>query len=255
MNEVKEGERCIADFPYGGFRHKWTQPKEDDSPALYVDANFDKTFRIDDISSVFHYELIIKNGGLNSDVTGKGNGEIRCSELDSDEEYEPVSSGFNIRKSMKRSDRRKNTKPWTLDEVAALINGMSQFGTGQWTSVKRAFFSSSSRTATDISDKWRNLVKKNIQISKAGKDDQHQWNGSQPFPKTLMCYESSPFIQYLYCFGKEKKKTEKGTKTKRKEKRGFCDFRFSQHQLDQVVDRRSSRGPILLKFGELVLDI
>ena len=72
-------------------------------------------------------------------------------ELDSDEEYEPVSSGFNIRKSMKRSDRRKNTKPWTLDEVAALINGMSQFGTGQWTSVKRAFFSSSSRTATDIS--------------------------------------------------------------------------------------------------------
>ncbi|XP_057535036.1 uncharacterized protein LOC130813258 isoform X3 [Amaranthus tricolor] len=176
-------------------------------------------------------------------------------ELDSDEEYEPVSSGFNIRKSMKRSDRRKNTKPWTLDEVAALINGMSQFGTGQWTSVKRAFFSSSSRTATDISDKWRNLVKKNIQISKAGKDDQHQWNGSQPFPKTLMCYESSPFIQYLYCFGKEKKKTEKGTKTKRKEKRGFCDFRFSQHQLDQVVDRRSSRGPILLKFGELVLDI
>ncbi|CAO2839525.1 unnamed protein product [Amaranthus hypochondriacus] len=72
---------------------------------------------------------------------------------------------------MKRSDRRKNSKPWTLDEVAPLINGMSQFGTGQWTSVKRAFFSFSSHTATDIRDKWRNLVKTNIQISKAGKDD------------------------------------------------------------------------------------
>lgn len=70
-------------------------------------------------------------------------------ELDSDEEYEPVESSFNIR-NLKRNDRRKSCKAWTLDEVVALVDGMSQFGVGQWTAVKRTFFSSSRRTATDI---------------------------------------------------------------------------------------------------------
>ncbi|CAO2824279.1 unnamed protein product [Amaranthus hypochondriacus] len=105
-------------------------------------------------------------------------------ELDSDEEYEPDSSCLN-RNSMKRGDRRKNSKPWTLDEVVALVNGMSQFGTGQWTSVKRAFFSSSNRTATDIRDKWRNLVKTNSRSLRPRKDD-HNKSGSQLLPKTLI---------------------------------------------------------------------
>lgn len=70
-------------------------------------------------------------------------------EHETDDEYEPVESSFNIRKS-KRNDRRKNCKPWTLDEVVALVDGMSKFGIGQWTAVKKAFFSSSRRTATDI---------------------------------------------------------------------------------------------------------
>ncbi|XP_057549362.1 uncharacterized protein LOC130827611 isoform X2 [Amaranthus tricolor] len=105
-------------------------------------------------------------------------------ELDSDEEYEPDSSCLN-RNSMKRGDRRKNSKPWTLDEVVALVNGMSQFGTGQWTAVKRAFFSSSSRTATDIRDKWRNLVKTNSRSLRPRKDD-HNKSSSQLLPKTLI---------------------------------------------------------------------
>lgn len=89
-------------------------------------------------------------------------------ELDSDEEYEPVESSFNIR-NLKRNDRRKSCKAWTLDEVVALVDGMSQFGVGQWTAVKRTFFSSSRRTATDIRDKWRNLVKTNCRSSKGTK--------------------------------------------------------------------------------------
>lgn len=72
-------------------------------------------------------------------------------ELDSDEEYEPDLSCFNTRKSKKkRHDRRKHSQPWTLDEVVALVDGMSQFGIGQWTAVKRSYFSSSHRTATDV---------------------------------------------------------------------------------------------------------
>lgn len=104
-------------------------------------------------------------------------------ELDTDEEYEPVETSLNIRKS-KRNDRRKNCQAWTLDEVVSLVDGMSQFGIGQWTAVKKAFFSSSRRTATDIRDKWRNLVKTNCRSSKGRKDDQR--HGSTLLPKPVI---------------------------------------------------------------------
>ncbi|KMT06278.1 hypothetical protein BVRB_7g162030 [Beta vulgaris subsp. vulgaris] len=445
MNEVKEDNHYIADFGYGGsdFRHLWAEPEKDQASALYLDASFEKAFKIDDVSSVFHYELIAENGGLDSYMT-EGKGELRCSDFDeilhediitnlplavsishasedhyldvdfakkvpdldcqfcdewnadslrseinspgtsdeevgasessilppqclndqivkitsdempndsggdsryqrpvedkmdlkcsllcdiqdaqdtndvrntlevgssfayegkkaqfcitsvkspytsicthdevgelsqgtkeedfcvddlspdscaeteivrvrqrrlcrppqryldgspllksrlhrgkkpptsmlkdedlgaesqnkhcrkgleikasktwarnleheTDDEYEPVESSFNIRKS-KRNDRRKNCKPWTLDEVVALVDGMSKFGIGQWTAVKKAFFSSSRRTATDIRDKWRNLVKTKCRSSNGRKDDQ-QRNGVQPLPKPVI---------------------------------------------------------------------
>lgn len=108
-------------------------------------------------------------------------------ELDSDDEYEPDLSCFNTKKSKKkRHDRRKHSQPWTLDEVVALVDGMSQFGIGQWTAVKRSYFSSSHRTATDVRDKWRNLVKTNCKSSKGRKDDQHLRSGSQPLPKPVI---------------------------------------------------------------------
>ncbi|XP_021715742.1 uncharacterized protein LOC110683658 [Chenopodium quinoa] len=104
-------------------------------------------------------------------------------ELDSDEEYEPVESSFNGRK-FKRNDRRKSCQPWTLDEVVALVDGMSKFGPGQWTAVKKTFFLSSRRTATDIRDKWRNLVKTNCRSSKGKKDDQR--NNSHVLPNPVI---------------------------------------------------------------------
>ncbi|KAL9239325.1 hypothetical protein vseg_013660 [Gypsophila vaccaria] len=72
-------------------------------------------------------------------------------ELDSsDDDYLPNAS---------RSRNKKNSKHWTLDEVVKLVDGIAHFGLGQWTTVHRAFFSSSCRNPTDIRDKWRNLVK------------------------------------------------------------------------------------------------
>lgn len=72
------------------------------------------------------------------------------SEIDSDEEYDPLLSHFNIRKAKRKSDRKKGNNLWTLTEVEALVGGISQFGLGQWTAIKNNYFSSSYRTSTDI---------------------------------------------------------------------------------------------------------
>lgn len=84
MNEVQGEEPYISDISCGGIEsgHTWAEPKNDQSSALYLDANFEKAFKIDDISSVFHYELINDIGGLDSYVTGEGKDELRCGDLD-----------------------------------------------------------------------------------------------------------------------------------------------------------------------------
>uniref|UniRef100_A0A1D1Y2X0 Telomere repeat-binding protein 6 n=1 Tax=Anthurium amnicola TaxID=1678845 RepID=A0A1D1Y2X0_9ARAE len=56
--------------------------------------------------------------------------------------------------------RRKHHRSWTLSEVTKLIEGVSRYGVGRWTEIKRLLFSSSAyRTSVDLKDKWRNLLK------------------------------------------------------------------------------------------------
>ncbi|KAH9620104.1 hypothetical protein KSS87_009886 [Heliosperma pusillum] len=56
--------------------------------------------------------------------------------------------------------RRKHHRAWTLAEVMKLVDGVSRFGPGRWSEIKRLSFSSYSyRTAVDLKDKWRNLLK------------------------------------------------------------------------------------------------
>ncbi|KAL9235492.1 hypothetical protein vseg_010247 [Gypsophila vaccaria] len=56
--------------------------------------------------------------------------------------------------------RRKHHRAWTLSEVLKLVDGVSRFGPGRWSEIKRLSFSSYSyRTAVDLKDKWRNLLK------------------------------------------------------------------------------------------------
>ncbi|PIA37291.1 hypothetical protein AQUCO_03000113v1 [Aquilegia coerulea] len=66
--------------------------------------------------------------------------------------------------SRSRSDigehRRKLHKMWTLSEVMLLVDGVSQYGVGRWTEIKRMLFSASAhRTSVDLKDKWRNLLR------------------------------------------------------------------------------------------------
>ncbi|KAG9457695.1 hypothetical protein H6P81_002203 [Aristolochia fimbriata] len=56
--------------------------------------------------------------------------------------------------------RRKHHRAWTLSEVVKLVEGVSRYGAGRWSEIKRlAFASYSYRTSVDLKDKWRNLLR------------------------------------------------------------------------------------------------
>lgn len=72
--------------------------------------------------------------------------------FESDDIFSSDSDDDRVRKrKSKIDDRRKNQRMWTLSEVMKLIDGISQFGVGKWTDIKRLLFSSSShRTPIDL---------------------------------------------------------------------------------------------------------
>ncbi|CAK9877210.1 unnamed protein product [Sphagnum jensenii] len=56
--------------------------------------------------------------------------------------------------------RRKHHRPWTLHEVMTLVEGVAHCGGGKWADIKKLAFSSIGyRTAVDLKDKWRNLLR------------------------------------------------------------------------------------------------
>ncbi|CAH9130190.1 unnamed protein product [Cuscuta epithymum] len=56
--------------------------------------------------------------------------------------------------------RRKHHRPWTINEVTELVEGVSKFGVGRWSEIKRLSFANCPyRTPVDLKDKWRNLLK------------------------------------------------------------------------------------------------
>ncbi|KAL6640999.1 hypothetical protein ACP70R_019180 [Stipagrostis hirtigluma subsp. patula] len=76
--------------------------------------------------------------------------------------------GHRRRKSRKRSttwtwkkdfETRKNNEQWTYEEVSNLVEGISKYGVGNWTKVKRDYFETSVREAPHLKDKWTNLLR------------------------------------------------------------------------------------------------
>ena len=56
--------------------------------------------------------------------------------------------------------RSKHHNPWGLDEAQALIEGVSRCGGGKWADIKKLGFPEiEHRTAVDLKDKWRNLLR------------------------------------------------------------------------------------------------
>uniref|UniRef100_A0A5B7C3H4 Uncharacterized protein n=1 Tax=Davidia involucrata TaxID=16924 RepID=A0A5B7C3H4_DAVIN len=63
-------------------------------------------------------------------------------------------------KMQKGKSRRKHHMFWSLSEVMKLVEGVSKYGVGRWTEIKKLLFpSSANRTSVDLKDKWRNLLR------------------------------------------------------------------------------------------------
>ncbi|DBA91273.1 TPA: mitogen-activated protein kinase tyrosine protein phosphatase sdp1 [Trebouxia sp. C0005] len=59
-----------------------------------------------------------------------------------------------------RNRRCKHHNPWTLEETLTLIRGVEDCGGGKWADIKkRKYKSIENRSAVDLKDKWRNLMR------------------------------------------------------------------------------------------------
>ena len=56
--------------------------------------------------------------------------------------------------------RAKHHNPWALEEAEALVEGVARCGGGRWADIKKLGFAAiEHRTAVDLKDKWRNLLR------------------------------------------------------------------------------------------------
>ena len=56
--------------------------------------------------------------------------------------------------------RSKHHNPWALEEAEALVDGVARCGGGKWADIKKLGFPAiEHRTAVDLKDKWRNLLR------------------------------------------------------------------------------------------------
>ncbi|KAI4374273.1 hypothetical protein MLD38_012285 [Melastoma candidum] len=87
----------------------------------------------------------------------------------------------------KGGDRRKHQRMWTLPEVVKLVDGISEFGVGRWTQIKRLSFAASPyRTPIDLRDKWRNLLRASCALKPNNATTGPEKNSGRPLPKVLL---------------------------------------------------------------------
>ncbi|GAA0139111.1 hypothetical protein LIER_00725 [Lithospermum erythrorhizon] len=84
--------------------------------------------------------------------------------------------------------RRKHHRPWALNEVVKLVEGVAKYGVGRWSEIKRvAFASSPYRTSVDLKDKWRNLLRASFaQLSAGNEMQKSRKHSSIPIPAPIL---------------------------------------------------------------------
>ncbi|CAH2066957.1 unnamed protein product [Thlaspi arvense] len=83
--------------------------------------------------------------------------------------------------------RRKHHRAWTLSEVTKLVEGVSKYGAGKWSEIKKLSFSSHSyRTSVDLKDKWRNLLKASFAQSPSNSMGSFKKHGSMNIPMQIL---------------------------------------------------------------------
>ncbi|PON60344.1 GAMYB transcription factor [Parasponia andersonii] len=108
--------------------------------------------------------------------------EVFTSDSDDDDDHRVK------RKRSDKHDRRKHQRMWTISEVNKLVDGISEYGVGRWTDIKRLLFTSSAyRTPIDLRDKWRNLLRaSSLQKLKKREAEEKQSHALRPLPKSLI---------------------------------------------------------------------
>lgn len=91
-------------------------------------------------------------------------------------------------KTQKGKSRRKHHMYWSLSEVSKLVEGVSVYGVGRWTEIKRLLFhSSANRTSVDLKDKWRNLLRASCPQSQSNrKVESRRKHTSQVLPQSIL---------------------------------------------------------------------
>lgn len=105
------------------------------------------------------------------------------------------------------SGRRKHHRLWTISEVRKLIDGVSQFGVGSWSRIKKLFFSTSAhRTSVDLKDKWRNLLKASGIHEQSERQGEKKRNMAwRPLPKPILHRVCELAAMYPYPKGRKSK--------------------------------------------------
>uniref|UniRef100_A0A1J3FNX0 Telomere repeat-binding protein 6 n=1 Tax=Noccaea caerulescens TaxID=107243 RepID=A0A1J3FNX0_NOCCA len=142
---------------------------------------------------------------LNSDVGNRGSvfgtshnniDEHILSEVDQDMEPEHIDSSGNSSDDNNNVDvpimqgaglRRKHHRAWTLSEVTKLVEGVSKYGAGKWSEIKKLSFSSHSyRTSVDLKDKWRNLLRASFAQTPSNNMGSVKKHGSMHIPMQIL---------------------------------------------------------------------
>ncbi|CAN6879608.1 unnamed protein product [Brassica oleracea] len=83
--------------------------------------------------------------------------------------------------------RRKHHRAWSLSEVKNLVEGVSKYGVGKWSVIKRLSYSSfPHRTPVDLKDKWRNLLKACFARAPLNKMGSMRKYGSMAIPSEVL---------------------------------------------------------------------
>eukprot|EP00898_Chlorokybus_atmophyticus_P009060 jgi/Chlat1/9155/Chrsp97S08402 len=82
--------------------------------------------------------------------------------------------------------RRKHHRPWSLMEVKLLVEGVGKCGNGKWADIKKLSFASAGyRTAVDLKDKWRNLLRAS-RVQSESKGNRPQRSAGMQIPEPLL---------------------------------------------------------------------
>ncbi|KAI3803328.1 hypothetical protein L1987_31478 [Smallanthus sonchifolius] len=133
---------------------------------------------------------LIKEPGENEEYSEQSADLNNISDEGQMDSYADVDSDENILTvpTAKGGMRRKHHRPWTLSEVVKLVEGVSRYGAGRWSEIKRiAFATCSHRTSVDLKDKWRNLLRASFAQLPAEKGVQNsKKHSSIPIPAPIL---------------------------------------------------------------------